>query len=84
MKKTIEFSFEGFTVIAIFSKDTEPPYDSWELDDWNLVNNTLHDFSFQMLVLNNWDFGEVKERVEAACYKALEDYDEEDDKFDER
>ena len=84
MKKTIEFSFEGFTVIAIFSKDTEPPYDSWELDDWKIAYGTLNKFFTIMLTYNNWDFKEASERVEAACYKALEDYDEEDDKFDER
>jgi hypothetical protein len=84
MKQTIKFTFEGFEIEAKFSKDSEPPFDSWELDDWKLVNNQLFDFSLQMLILNSWDFGEVKERVEAACYEALEDYDEENDKFDER
>jgi hypothetical protein len=84
MKETINFIFEGFEIEAKFSKDIEPPYDSWELDDWNLVNNTLHDFSFQMLVLNNWKFDNLNERVEAACYKALEDYSKEDYKFDEK
>lgn len=83
MTQIIKFTFEGFEIEAKFSKDSEPPFDNWELDDWKLVHDTLHYFSFKMLNDNNWNFDNLNERVEAACYEALEKHDPIDDIFEE-
>lgn len=83
MKQVVKFTFEGFEIEAKFSKDSEPPYDNWELDDWKLVNDTLHYFSFKMLNDKNYNFDSLNEKVEAACYEALENYDPTDDIFEE-
>lgn len=80
MKQTVRFTFEGFEIVANFSKDSEPPYDSWELDKYTLLNGEAVYFLAKKLdiTVNNAD-----ERIEAACYEALEKHDPIDDIFEE-
>lgn len=80
MTQTIKFTFEGFEVEAKFSKDSEPPFDNWELDDYKLLNGEAVYFLARRLGINVISAGE---RIEAACYKALEDYDPTDNIFEE-
>jgi hypothetical protein len=72
MTQTIKFIFEGFEIEAKFSKDDEPPYDSWELYEWKLLNGEATYFVARKLGIT---VNSADERIEAACYEALENYD---------
>lgn len=80
--QTIKFTFEGFEIEAKFSKDSEPPFDNWELDNWNFLNSDLLEYK-TLQERHGWNLNTIKERIEAACYEALEDYDPTDNIFEE-
>ena len=82
MTQTIKFTFEGFEIEAKFSKDSEPPFDNWELDDWNFLNSNLLEYK-TLQERHGWDLNTIRERIEAACYEALEDYEPTDNIFEE-
>ena len=77
MKHTIKFTFEGFEIEAKFSKDSQPPFDVHELDDWKYITEPLmaDNILTGRLVCT---VDTLKEKIEAACYEALEDYDKND------
>lgn len=75
MTQTIKFTFEGFEIEAKFSKDSEPPFDVYELDEWKLLNGEVTYFVARRLGIT---VNSADERIEAACYEALENYDKND------
>lgn len=75
MTQTIKFTFEGFEIEAKFSKDTQPPFDVYELDDWNFLNSDLLEYK-TLQERHGWDLNTIKEIIEAACYEALENNEE--------
>ncbi len=75
MTQTIKFTFEGFEIEAKFSKDSEPPFDNWELDDWKLLNGEVVYFVARKLGIT---VNSADEKIEAACYEALENHSDED------
>lgn len=78
MTQTIKFTFEGFKIEAKFSKDSQPPFDVYELDDWDLKDESINTFYSRLLHNYDWMQQTVDEKVEAACYEALENYDKND------
>jgi len=77
MTQTIKFTFEGFEIEAKFNKDSEPPFDVWELDDWNFLNSDLQEYKI-LQERYDWNLSTIKERIQAACYEALENHSDED------
>ena len=77
MTQRVNFTFEGFEIQAYFSKDEEPPYNNWELDGWKYITEPLmaDNILTGRLVCT---VKELQERIEAACYEALENYDKND------
>ena len=77
MTQTIKLTFEGFGIEAKFSKDSEPPYNNWELDGWKYITKpSMADNILTGRLVCTVE--ELQERIEAACYENLENYDKND------